>query len=461
MPKNKIQKSLKKLALTLSFALVLLAAMFIFSPASQAAEFEMDGYAWSENIGWVHFKGVNYGVTINTNSGILSGYAWSEHLGWLSFDSNDLGGCPSGLCEARFNKNNGRLTGWAKFLAAEDSDGSWDGWVKLDGAPNNANKVTLNQDTGEFEGWAWGDKVVGWISFNCKNQNNCSQSNYKVTTDYINPPDVSAISSQCGRVELTITDNSEGEDEFRIYRDTDSDFDNGSTYIDNIVSGTPSSTGTTYQYIDVLEGDEISGSSQAFYYHATARRAGGVESGPGTSEQVTVNECPPNLTATDIYITQVTRDGATFDYTGGTRIRDGDLLTMDIVIRNTEAGIAENLRTNTDFSANLEFDRSYGTQLSTDGSSFNNVSHNYSSNTLLVPAGGNLGDISDDTWVLRYKTAVNSESSGDTFDRFSMSGVLTYTYDGDQYQVPYSTGQVLIYLGSSGPTQFREDLPNQ
>src|SRR5680860_693470 len=45
-------------------------------------------------------------------------------------------------------------------------------------------KVTIDQGTGEFDGYAWSDQI-GWISFNCKtggdNQSDiCSTSNYKV-----------------------------------------------------------------------------------------------------------------------------------------------------------------------------------------------------------------------------------------------------------------------------------------
>jgi hypothetical protein len=43
--------------------------------------------------------------------------------------------------------------------------------------------VTLNTspDPDELEGWAWGNDVMGWVSFNCSNQSVCGTSNYKVT----------------------------------------------------------------------------------------------------------------------------------------------------------------------------------------------------------------------------------------------------------------------------------------
>ncbi|PIW91677.1 MAG: hypothetical protein COZ91_00580, partial [Candidatus Nealsonbacteria bacterium CG_4_8_14_3_um_filter_39_7] len=123
------------------------------------------GYAWSENIGWLHFKGDDYGVNIE-DDGTMSGYAWSENLGWISFNSTELSGCPSGVCKAIVNLDTGEVSGWARACAgtvngdctgATRTDG-WDGWIKLDG-------VSVNKTTGDFSGWAWGGDVVGWIHF--------------------------------------------------------------------------------------------------------------------------------------------------------------------------------------------------------------------------------------------------------------------------------------------------------
>lgn len=123
-----------------------------------------------------------YGVNVNTSSGLLSGYAWagiSDSLnctagqpcgyGWISFNTSDLGGCPSGACEARLSGSN--LTGWAKALTTNE-------WIRLN--PSGAG-VALNGNA--FQGYAWscdddnldgdcgttviGDSVgLGWINFN-------------------------------------------------------------------------------------------------------------------------------------------------------------------------------------------------------------------------------------------------------------------------------------------------------
>ena len=61
----------------------------------------MNGFAWSETIGWISFNSgdsgtctpATYGVSIDED-GYLEGYAWSENIGWIQFGG--LSGFPSG-----------------------------------------------------------------------------------------------------------------------------------------------------------------------------------------------------------------------------------------------------------------------------------------------------------------------------------------------------------------------------
>jgi len=166
------------------------------------------GWAWSENIGWLSFScantmaigtGNDYGVDINPATGLFSGYAWSENVGWISFNSSDLVGCPSGTCEAKVSTTTGQVSGWARALAY---GGGWDGWIKLRDT-NYGVWIDSSVSPAEFRDWAWSDMVIGWISFNCKNQNVCATSNYKVMTtpSLFNQPPTAAIScdpSECG-----------------------------------------------------------------------------------------------------------------------------------------------------------------------------------------------------------------------------------------------------------------------
>jgi len=150
------------------------------------------GWAWSENIGWISFNSttgggsVDYGVHIGTD-GVFSGYAWSENIGWISFNETDLIGCPSGVCQAKLDLVTGEVSGWARALSYGDG---WDGWIHLRGSSYGVS-IDFSTSPKDFEGWAWGGDVIGWISFNCDNPetgNVCSTSNYKVQTSFSFPP---------------------------------------------------------------------------------------------------------------------------------------------------------------------------------------------------------------------------------------------------------------------------------
>ena len=143
-------------------------------------------------LNWISFNstsgggGIDYGVDIDETTGIFSGYAWSENIGWISFNQSELSGCPSGTCRAEVHLFNHEVSGWARALAYGDG---WEGWIRLRGSNYG---VRINNITQEFEGWAWGNNVIGWISFNCNNPetgNVCSASDYKVKISFfLNSP---------------------------------------------------------------------------------------------------------------------------------------------------------------------------------------------------------------------------------------------------------------------------------
>jgi hypothetical protein len=115
---------------------------------------ELSGYAWSSNIGWISFKGSNYGVTFDQLNGTLSGYAWSSNIGWISFNTGDLTGCPTNPCRASYSNN--AFSGWAKALSADGK--GWDGWIHISGSGYG---LTLSDTT--ISGYMWGGPVIGWI----------------------------------------------------------------------------------------------------------------------------------------------------------------------------------------------------------------------------------------------------------------------------------------------------------
>jgi hypothetical protein len=177
--------------------------IFLVSEVRAGTADNVSGYAWSENIGWISFNCTNqdtcatvdYGVDINETTGEFSGYAWSENIGWIDFapagpypTTPNYSACldfpGSGqTCDDLPGTN--KVGGWARALAYGDG---WDGWIKLRDTDYG---VDFTPQSGELSDWAWGSDVVGWISFNCSNQDVCATSNYKVVTTAKLPPTVS------------------------------------------------------------------------------------------------------------------------------------------------------------------------------------------------------------------------------------------------------------------------------
>lgn len=183
-----ISKNMKKKVLVFLIITILSVSFFAIKETKAGAGENVWGWAWSENIGWISFNNtsgggaVNYGVHIDPDTGLFSGYAWSENIGWISFEPADLVGCPSGTCNVSVGLNTGVVSGWAKALVAADG---WDGWIGLSGAWADGVSISSVPAPSEFEGWAWGDDVVGWVSFNCSNTGSCAAVDYKVMTDII------------------------------------------------------------------------------------------------------------------------------------------------------------------------------------------------------------------------------------------------------------------------------------
>jgi len=182
-----------------------------YSEAGAAANDNVSGYAWSDNIGWISLNNIpdgggnNYGINIDPQSGDFSGYAWSDNIGWISFNRSEAGDPPEQPFRggngaiAKYHSNTKLITGWARVLAHGDG---WDGWIRFcDSNVTNcsaADQVARIDESGKLQGWAWSDVVVGWISLNCSGLGICATVNYGVSTENIanQPPiatDLSAI----------------------------------------------------------------------------------------------------------------------------------------------------------------------------------------------------------------------------------------------------------------------------
>lgn len=107
-----------------------------------------NGYAWSNQAGWVNFAPTNGGIQI-TDTGI-TGHAWNANYGWINMAPTN-----GGVLVAA----NGALSGYAWGASL--------GWINFSG-------VSINS-SGKFIGQASGS-IIGTLTFDCTN---CS-----VVTDY-------------------------------------------------------------------------------------------------------------------------------------------------------------------------------------------------------------------------------------------------------------------------------------
>lgn len=252
--------------LTAFLALVLIGTFFNIPAPDRAfaASKAVTGYAWSENIGWIHFNPVIGGVFLDDSTGNFSGYAWSENIGWVDF--GPAGGFPAAPnYGAKADLTTGAVTGWAKAVEGGSAQsGGWDGWIKMSGsAPNYG--VNIDFGTGNFSGWAWASDVVGWISF--------SGAGYGVTISPTvpvvpaNPTGLSAVAgvgANCETIALSWTDNANNETSYRVERKTTGVFSeiaslpaNTTTYTNSGLTG-----GTSYTYrIRASNATEFSGYS--------------------------------------------------------------------------------------------------------------------------------------------------------------------------------------------------------
>ncbi len=232
-------------------------SFFAFAGWTQAGSTDhLFGWAWSENIGWVSFNctnentcdSVDYGTDIeNSGDRAFSGQAWSENIGWISFERSETGAPPeadpvnNGNCDNCIawldtSADPTEARGWARALAGADDPGDgWDGWIRLDSDAGGYEGVNLNKnpDPDEFEGWAWGDEVVGWISLNSNNIGNGNDYsvNYNREPEVVSIDDVSFSKGavpQCLSYELiewTYEDEeNDPQSAYRVQADTNSDF---------------------------------------------------------------------------------------------------------------------------------------------------------------------------------------------------------------------------------------------
>lgn len=143
---------------------VVLTGVLLTSPrlAISAASNPINGWAWSDTIGWISMSGTGYGLFMDS-TGTVNGYAWSDNIGWVSANANDIGNCAPG---ATSRVASGMWSGWLRAVAGGGAQsGGWDGCISMSGSGYG---VSFDPTTGKFgqtSKFAWGSDVVGWVDF--------------------------------------------------------------------------------------------------------------------------------------------------------------------------------------------------------------------------------------------------------------------------------------------------------
>jgi len=177
--------SLQRFAVVSSLvATLFFAGYFSVQAQTWSSPVELEGYAWSSNIGWISMNcsndgscgTSNYRAQIN-NDKTLSGYAWSSNIGWIDF-SPSLTGVPDGGGAARVTGDNSsgwEVVGWVRALSY---GGGWDGWISMNctntgtcGTSSYAVDITYSALQSGFSSnaYAWGSDVIGWINLDLIN----------------------------------------------------------------------------------------------------------------------------------------------------------------------------------------------------------------------------------------------------------------------------------------------------
>jgi len=321
----------------ISFLIILtIFLILIFSLGEQAKAGTGDnvsGWAWSENIGWIRFNNcdlsvdppvcdpTDYGVNVDLGTGVFSStsYAWSENIGWIWLTPTDIPPGETVANPAKLDVGGGecgglnQVCGWARACAGaanpdctggtNPESGGWDGWIKLRGQTTEATPtdygVSLNTALSpkEFEGWAWSDMVIGWMSFNCSNQGVCLTSDYSVfivnqPPSITFPPDAvinpSPPSGYCGfssspiTLNWTFSDPGDTQSAYQVQVDNNSDF--SSPEVDSL-KVFPSAS-TSYAPSGLLF-------NTTYYWRVTVWDSADLPSGWATGPSFTTNLRPP------------------------------------------------------------------------------------------------------------------------------------------------------------------------
>lgn len=159
---------LSKNKILLAVGGVVILALIALSPIPKllALTAGLDGYAWSDGMGWIDATPSTSQVSINSETGALSGYAWGDNIGWVNLTGVTVGlnvdktltGAVSGAgysCSVF-------ASGCSGALRESYQTGGWDGKISM----QNVRVSTTPDAEGKysFSGHAWSDLNTMWIN---------------------------------------------------------------------------------------------------------------------------------------------------------------------------------------------------------------------------------------------------------------------------------------------------------
>ncbi len=129
-------------------------------------------YAYAENVGWINAEPNGNGADgIQVADFQLSGWLWGENTGWISLSCLNTSSCGT-VSYGVTNDGHGNLGG---FAWAENA-----GWVNF--APSTSS-ASIDPTSGGFSGYVWSENL-GWVSLSCANTGTCGTVDYGIKTDW-------------------------------------------------------------------------------------------------------------------------------------------------------------------------------------------------------------------------------------------------------------------------------------
>ena len=189
-PKPMQKKYIISIAIMILLVLVIggFAVKYQKADAQTSGPYDLHGWAWSSNTGWISFNSGDIGAgggpykVYVLDDGEMIGYAWSANIGWIKFGG--LSGFPGSGGNANLSVDTSSVSGWARACVGtvpgdcssmtSRTDG-WDGWIRLadfasgsffpTGHLDGTKGLSIDKNTGDFKGYSWDSGVNGWINF--------------------------------------------------------------------------------------------------------------------------------------------------------------------------------------------------------------------------------------------------------------------------------------------------------